>query len=62
MVGFISQVLASAVLLWNLKRHNQFPFSQAISLFTEGPATPVVPIEDIYGFPQFFQPNDRVLR
>jgi hypothetical protein len=37
MAGFILQVLASAVLLWNLKRHNQFPFSQGISLVTSVP-------------------------
>jgi hypothetical protein len=37
MAGFILQVLASAVLLWNFKRNNQFPFSQAISLVTSVP-------------------------
>jgi hypothetical protein len=37
MAGFILQVLTSGVLLWNLKRHNQFPFSQAISLVTSVP-------------------------
>jgi len=37
MAGFILQVLATAVLLWNLKRHNQFPFCQVIPLGTSVP-------------------------
>jgi hypothetical protein len=64
MAGFILQVLASSYFALELEE------SQPVSLFssyfdcdqyTGCPATPVVPIENIYDFPQFFQPSDRIL-
>jgi hypothetical protein len=64
MAGFILQVLASSCFALELEESQPvslFSSYFACDQFTGCPATPVVPIENICGFSQFFQPSVRIL-